>query len=70
MMASSLDAVFYARASLLCLLAAPDVFRGNQVKRSGLIVVGGAISCDDQVSDALSRCQVQMSPNRAAKAVH
>ena len=40
-MASSLDAVFYARASLRCLLAAPDVLRGNQVKRSGLIVVGG-----------------------------
>ena len=36
----------------------------------GFIVVGHVKSCDDQVSDALSQCQVQMSPNRAAKAVH
>ena len=66
----SLDAVFYARTYLLHFLAAPDLFGGNQVKRSGLIVVGGSKSCDDQVSDALSQRQVQMSPNRAAKAVY
>ena len=36
----------------------------------GFIVVGHVKSYDDQVSDALSQCQVQMSPNRAAKAVH
>ena len=67
----SLDAVFYARTYLLHFLAAPDLILGwNQVKRSGLIVVGSSKSCDDQVSDALSQRQVQMSPNRAAKAVY
>ena len=67
----SLDAVFYARTYLLHFLAAPDLFsRGNQVKISGFIDVGSSKSCDDQVSDALSQRQVQMSPNRAAKAVY